>query len=50
VEKTGSWLSEEVYEKTKKELEQWPNWKKAYYNELFTSAHSKGLSISRAEK
>lgn len=43
-----NWGKKEVYEKINKDInEEWPQWKKQVYNEMFVSAHAKKIVITR---
>ena len=43
-----SWGKREVYEKINKDInDEWPQWKKQAYNEMFVSAHAKKIAITR---
>lgn len=41
-----SWNPQEYYEKINKQINEWPDWKKQAYNDIFAvSAHAKKLDI-----
>lgn len=36
VEKKNTWLNQETYEKVKREVESWPEWKRKAYDDLIS--------------
>lgn len=43
-----SWNPRNTYEKVNHTINEWPNWKKEAYNEMFAvSKHAKKVSINR---